>query len=117
MKRVTIGRYNTMAPEDLPVAHIVAAQRGGSLKDITDSYTGYIEGETDDGRSWILFLDENGAPEIFWAKRGKDGEVFGPPVDLTDKDELGAVYGTSDHPMTWSEHVSQPRTGFGQSQP
>ena len=72
---------------------------------------GQIEGETDDGRRWILFMDEHGAPEVFWPKRAEDGAVVGRSVDLSDKDQLGAVYGTKEHPMTYSEWCAAPRTG------
>ena len=160
---------------------------------------GNISGETDDGRKWILFLDADGMPRIFWPERDELGGVVGkgihlahrldyaevfdklgvkegdvddevvacfplwkdteesnvragiagmrgmvfavvpregtaaqkmswflhhvnrvsayPAVDLEeeeqDVDAEGRIWGTSDHPMTYSEHVSQPPCGLG----
>lgn len=47
---------------------------------------GNIQGETDDGRSWILFLDAEGAPEIYWPNRDEDGGVVGRVVTLWSYD-------------------------------
>lgn len=40
---------------------------------------GLIEPED---RSWIIFLDEHGKPEVYWAERDADGGVVGPAVSL-----------------------------------
>lgn len=63
MKRITIERNKNAA--DLGCA-------------------GQIEGETDDGRRWILFMDEHGAPKVFWPKRDDDGGVVGDGINLAD---------------------------------
>jgi hypothetical protein len=49
----------------------------------TSGYAGCIEGETDDGTQWIMFLDETGKPEIFWPDRTPDGGVVGTAIGLT----------------------------------
>ena len=61
MKRITIERYKN------------ASEMGSA---------GLIEGETDDGRRWILFLDESGAPKVFWPERDEDGGVVGDGIQL-----------------------------------
>lgn len=33
-------------------------------------------------RSWIIFLDATGKPEVYWAERDADGGVVGPGVPL-----------------------------------
>lgn len=55
MKRVSIERYKTP----------------------TANYAGCIEGETDDGTQWIMFMDEAGKPEVFWPTRTPAGAVPG----------------------------------------
>lgn len=61
MKRVSIERYKTP----------------------TANYAGCIEGETDDGTQWIMFMDETGKPEVFWPTRTPDGGVLGMAVPLS----------------------------------
>lgn len=61
MKRISIERYKTP----------------------TDGYAGCIEGATDDGGSWIMYLDTQGRPEVFWPERDEDGGVRGIGVPLT----------------------------------
>lgn len=61
MKRITIERYQN------------AAEVGKA---------GLIEGETDDGQRWILFLDAEGKPEVYWPKRNEDGGVVGDGIPL-----------------------------------
>lgn len=48
-------------------------------------YAGTISGETDDGRKWVMFLDANGAPDVFWPERDDDGTVRGQGIDLGTK--------------------------------
>jgi hypothetical protein len=103
MKRITIERYNREA-HNTPNGW---------------SYSGLISGETNDGRRWIMWLDEDGAPAVYWPERESDGAVVGEPITLTEQeyarrqDALGQIYGTNDHPMTYSEWKAQPRTGLG----
>lgn len=66
MKRITIERYDS-AKHDSP---------GGW------PYSGLIEGETDDGTRWIMWLDKDGRPEVFWPSRDETGAVVGPPIML-----------------------------------
>lgn len=69
MKRITIERYTQPDP-------------GVELTDeeISDPgffYSGCIEGETDDGNRWIMFIAHDGYPEMFWPCREPDGAVMG----------------------------------------
>lgn len=75
---------------------------------------GLIEGESDDGRRWIIFMDEKGAPELYWPDRDPDGGVRGKPTTLWHSP--GKTYGTSDHPMTWEEMCAEPRVS-GETEP
>lgn len=45
-------------------------------------YSGLIEGEADDGTRWILWLDKQGRPEIFWPTRNENGGVVGVGIKL-----------------------------------
>lgn len=71
MKRITIERYTNEDPES---------------KDWRP-YSGLIEGETDSGRRWVLWLDHDGTPDVFWADREEDGTVVGEPSWLIPDDE------------------------------
>lgn len=75
-KRITIERYNS-TPEDV--------LEGGPLS-LQDQYAGCIEGETDDGKRWILFVDGDGRPLVFWPDREQDGAVIGDGIDLVPDD-------------------------------
>jgi hypothetical protein len=46
---------------------------------VMTSYKGWIEPED---RSWIIFLDAEGMPVMYWRERGDDGSVIGDPVVL-----------------------------------
>ena len=46
-------------------------------------FSGYIEGETDDGGQWITWFDLKGRPVVHFAHREPSGAVFGPPVLLS----------------------------------
>ncbi|WP_306365332.1 hypothetical protein [Nocardia sp. CC227C] len=50
---------------------------------ITKDWSGLIEGIRDDGTSWILFLNADGSPELFWGRRDEGGGVIGEPTVLT----------------------------------
>lgn len=66
MKRISIERYNR------------------ELEANPDwQYAGLLEGETDDGGSWIMWLDASGRPEVFWPNREEDGSVVGDGIPLT----------------------------------
>lgn len=64
MQRITIGRYK--APSDELPEGVHAA---------SEFHDGWIEGIRDDGTSWIMWLDANGNPEVFYANRDEDGGV------------------------------------------
>ncbi|CAA0134561.1 Uncharacterised protein [Mycolicibacterium vanbaalenii] len=85
MQRVTIGRYREI-PADIPrQENFVPAQ---------DAYSGWIEGVRDDGTEWILFLDSEGSPSVYWPNREArsvepdGGAVVGDPVFLTEDPTL-----------------------------
>lgn len=75
MQRVTIGRYGTI-PADIP------RPADPALTPAQDMYAGWIEGVRDDGTEWVMFLDKDGGPECYWARRAGDGGVLGDPVNL-----------------------------------
>jgi len=61
MRRISVERYRN--PQEL-------------------GYSGLVEGVRDDGSSWIMWLDENGSPALYWARRDEGGGVIGEPIDL-----------------------------------
>ncbi|WP_043598929.1 hypothetical protein [Nocardia otitidiscaviarum] len=50
---------------------------------ITKDWSGLVEGVRNDGTSWILFVNADGSPELFWGSRDIDGGVIGEPTVLT----------------------------------
>lgn len=45
---------------------------------------GLIEGEADDGTRWIMWLDPNGMPSVYWPERDHEtGAVIGDGIPLT----------------------------------
>lgn len=72
MQNITIGRYRF--PETA-VHH-----EDGSVTPL--EHSGWIEGTREDGSTWILFLDQNGSPDLFWGARDADGGVQGQPMRL-----------------------------------
>ena len=63
MQRITVGRYKD--------------------DDTASEYAGWLEGVRDDGTSWIMWLDGEGNPTVFWPRRAEDGGVVGEPITLT----------------------------------
>lgn len=59
MSNLTIGRYDH--------------------ESITKDFAGYIEPAE---KSWIIYLDADGKPALYWPKRDADGGVIGDPVEL-----------------------------------
>lgn len=59
MSNITIGRYDDTS--------------------ITDHWAGYIE---PGDKSWIIFLDAEGRPAVYYPKREKSGAVVGEAVVL-----------------------------------
>lgn len=76
MQRITIGRYGVV-PADIP------RPADPELTPAQDLYAGWIEGVRDDGTEWIMWLNANGSPEVFWPRRDEDGGVVGEPMDLS----------------------------------
>ncbi|RBO82083.1 hypothetical protein [Nocardia puris] len=61
MQNITIGRYR---------------------HDTVIQWAGWIEGTREDGSTWILWLDDNGNPCVYFPHREPDGAVTGEPVRL-----------------------------------
>lgn len=59
MSNLTIGRYDH--------------------ESITKDFAGYIEPAD---KSWIIYLDADGKPALYWPERDADGGVIGEPVEL-----------------------------------
>ena len=59
MSNLTIGRYDH--------------------ESITEHFAGYIEPAD---KSWIIYLDADGKPALYWPERDADGGVVGEPVEL-----------------------------------
>lgn len=66
---IKIGRYNTDA--------IYAIGPDGERESC--GWSGYIE---DGDMSWILFLNDDGKPALYWGERDEGGGVVGEPVEL-----------------------------------
>lgn len=62
-KNINIERY----PEDSAVSH---------------GYSAAVEGEDNGGNRWIMWLDQQGRPEVFWPQREVDGAVIGNAIKL-----------------------------------
>jgi len=50
--------------------------------EIAEYCAGLIEGETEDGQSWIIYMDAHGKPNIYWPRRDESGAVIGEPVSM-----------------------------------
>lgn len=59
MSNITIGRYDDQS--------------------ITKTWAGWIE---PGDKSWIIFLDANGKPSLYYPKRNKSGAVVGQPIQI-----------------------------------
>lgn len=60
MRNIEIGRYGAAEAKDL---------RTGK------GFTGWISGEDNEGTGWIMWLDENGRPVVYFGNRGPSGTV------------------------------------------
>lgn len=69
MPNITIGRYDS--------EHNYSIGQDGERKPF--GWSGWIE---DDKATWILFLDEDGHPALFWPERDELGGVLGAPIEL-----------------------------------
>lgn len=84
MQRITISRYNPTNSIDLQ-CELAEDGKSARLVDITDHYSGVVEGERDDGTTWSMFIDAHGSPELFWSEQtptsiDADGNVVGGGV-------------------------------------
>ena len=69
MQNITISRY--------PAEHAKNLETG-------KGFSGDISGEDDNGRRWIMWLDETGRPIVFFGNREADGAVLEPRVHLVE---------------------------------
>lgn len=75
MQRITIGRYGTI-PAD------VSRPADPALTPAQDMYAGWVEGVRNDGTEWVLYIDKDGSPEVYFATRDTGGGVESEPVVL-----------------------------------
>jgi len=75
MQRITIGRYG-IVPDDIP------RPADPTKQPAQDMYAGWVEGVRNDGSEWVLFIDKDGSPQVYWPTRAEDGGVEGDPVAL-----------------------------------
>ena len=79
MQNVTIGRYTEN--EGL----VTRVHHEGDIevsRTVTRDYAGWIEGTRDDGSTWIMWLDANANPTVYWGRREESGAVIGDPINL-----------------------------------
>lgn len=74
MTNITIGRYDsgeTISDED-------------GTRPLAAVWAGWIEGEDLAGTGWIIYLDGQGRPAVYFPDRDPSGAVRGEPVPLTE---------------------------------
>jgi hypothetical protein len=69
MSNITIGRYGADEAKNSITG------RG---------FSAWIEGVDDAGEGWVLWLDENGRPIVYFGHREKSGAVLEPRIHLVD---------------------------------
>lgn len=84
MQRITISRYNSNHAIDTE-CEVTDDDGTPKLVDITEHYSGVIEGERDNGTTWLMFVDAHGSPELFWSENtptsvDADGNITGGGV-------------------------------------
>lgn len=62
--------------------------------EVAEDCAGFIEGETDDGDRWIIYMNAQGRPQIYWPKRDEDGGVVGNAIRLDINHAYPGVYET-----------------------
>jgi len=72
MSNITIGRYDGCT----------SIASDGTEAPLTEQWAGWVEGEDTAGKSWIVYLDGNGRPALYWPTRESSGAVVGEPVRL-----------------------------------
>lgn len=97
MQRITIERYKPT--ETVDVRHYddndnLIEHRVDSL---TDHYSGVIRGVRDDDTEWVMYLDGQGSPQVFWSGNDIDG-VYGTPISLQPEvdEDIEIVIDTDD---------------------
>lgn len=75
MQNITIGRYSDREG-------IVHRDEDGAIARIEKTHAGWIEGIRDDGSTWIMWLDAEGGPCVYWGRREPDGGVIGEGIPL-----------------------------------
>lgn len=80
MHNITIGRYK---PGEAVATRVRHDDDGNEIgRETFQAHAGWIEGVRDDGTSWIMFLDAQGGPQVYWGQREADGAVTGEMIDL-----------------------------------
>lgn len=93
MQRVTISRFTKGSDFALNSTCELTDDDGTvTVVPIESQYSAVIEGDRDDGSRWIMFVDADGSPELFWSERDPDGfdadgnqiggGVIGKPINL-----------------------------------
>lgn len=80
MNNITIGRYRT--GECVATRIHCDADAAEVSREEFQPHAGWIEGVRDDESTWIMYLDAEGSPRCFWARRELDGGVIGEPTLL-----------------------------------
>jgi len=78
MQNITIARYQPGDFDDVKLW----TEDGVPVKQVAESFAGYVEGIRDDGSTWIMFIDAEGGPCVYWGRREPDGGVIGDGIPL-----------------------------------
>ncbi|WP_280412559.1 hypothetical protein [Nocardia asiatica] len=88
MHNITIGRYKASEGN---ITRIHVGADGTEVREVAHSYAGWVEGIREHGTSWILWLDADGSPVMYYGRREPNGAVIGDPVILdADSDSVAA---------------------------
>lgn len=80
MHNINIGRYR---PGELVTTRVHCDADGNEVsREEVELYGGFVEGTGSDGNRWIMWLDPDSNPLVFWPQREADGAVIGDPIDL-----------------------------------
>ncbi|WP_327139296.1 hypothetical protein [Nocardia sp. NBC_01327] len=80
MQNISIGRYK---PERAFYCLDLDTDGNEIGRTKVHGWAGWIEGVRADGSTWIMYLDDQGNPDYYWAHRDSGGGVIGDPVLLS----------------------------------
>lgn len=60
--------------------------------DVAEDCAGLIEGETEDGEQWIIYMDAKGRPRVYWPRRDEGGGVMGQGLPLNQGPFGGVIH-------------------------